>query len=70
MISNAPLALCIVSIFLMSSGGMNFGFANTLTGITRFGVSAFGIISMIVGIAGMSLSFYFHIKSDKENPPT
>jgi hypothetical protein len=25
---------------------------------------------MIVGIAGMSLSFYFHIKSDKENPPT
>ena len=64
------LALCIVSIFLTSSGGLNLGLANSLAGFARFGASAFGVLSIMLGFVGMLLSFYFLIKSDNENPPT
>ena len=60
---NVPLVLCIISILLTASGGLNVGLSHTIDNVPETVFAMIGILFTLTGFIGMGASFYALIKS-------
>lgn len=60
---NVPLLLCLASILLTASGGLNIGLSHAIGDAPRILFVTIGVFFISAGLTGMGASFYALIKN-------